>query len=630
MVAGLYALAGSAWIFVSDGSLLMLEAQDPKVISGLQLLKGWFYVGATSLLLYWLVNHHDRRRQRNFERFLSLVDAHALSVWIMDGSRTHLIKPGPLAPFANLPAATIEPATWQRLVDPRDRAQAKREVRKVMHQDQRAQVECRLLLEDNRPRWYRIQLVPVRSESGRLEEWICTLQDIHDVKLAEARLHEGAERYRRLAHQDDLTGLPNRRRMRESLQQAMVEVRSGPRRGALLLLDLDQFKQINDTYGHAFGDRVLSLAGQRLAGCLRDRDELARLGGDEYTVILHDLPSSETVDMVAERINIAFRSPFVIDGQSCHTSVTIGIAIFPDDAEDPDLLTQRADQALYLGKEAGRNCHRFYSPELDQAAQRRARLELDLRGALERGELVAAYAPVVRLDSPRLAALQLHARWEHPEFGEIPEPVFLPVAESAGLIDGMLAGLLEQGCLRLARVRDTVDPELRLLVKVSARQFRQPGLIASATRCVALAGLYSTDVSFEISEADLQARPNDAPVLLEALHEKGFGLSLYGFGVGGSRLAQLKSLPVDSVKLAPEIVDAIDQNPNASATARAIIQLAQALGLRVVAEGTTRTPQVEFLREQGCHWAQGPIQGPVLLASELEAWVEQYGSSRAV
>ncbi len=460
------------------------------------------------------------------------------------------------------------------------------------------------------PLWENISVV--RDQNGQITNYVAVMSDISAIKEAEERLSF-------LAHHDSLTGLPNRLLFHSSLEQAMVEARRSHRRVAVMLLDLDRFKLVNDTLGHAAGDQLLKFVSARLRDAVREEDTVSRLGGDEFTIILRDIDSAEDLAHVAEKIIGAVERPLTLNGQEVSVGVSIGISLFPDDALTVDSLATAADTAMYRAKERGKRTFEFYAAEMTAAASRRLILESELRDALHSGELELYYQPQVDMYTGLPIGMEALLRWNHPTRGLLLPGQFIGVAEESGLIHNIGQWVIETGCRQAAQwYRDgclpgpvSINVSAHQLTRDHLGQFIEAALLAERLAPAAVA------LELEITESVLNVSPQSERLLHE-LQALGIKIVIDDFGTGFSSLSQLRRLPVDKIKIAGEFVQDIPEDDNDMAIAAAIISLGRSLGLPVIAEGVETPAQVSFLRERGCQIAQGFYYSRPLTAEAAE------------
>ena len=459
------------------------------------------------------------------------------------------------------------------------------------------------------PSW--LSITAVCGEDGQATHFVGTSTDIAPRKLAEDRI-------RHLAYYDQLTGLPNRRLMVDRLDQALTACARHGRRGALLLIDLDDFKSLNDSMGHGVGDNLLIEAARRLHLCVRDGDTVARLGGDEFVVILNDLDGGEQAaiqaERIAEKIQACLGEIYVLDiiadgvvtGSCNHVcGSSIGIALFHDRSASTEELLQRADTAMYQAKQAGRQTHRFFDPEMQEAVKLRTLLERDLRRALAEGQFLLYYQPQVDAAGGVIGAEAL-VRWRHPQRGMVEPAEFIPLAEETGLILQLGQWVLKQACRQLTLWAGAEETRhLTLAVNVSARQFGRPSFVSDVLSIVDDLGVKADRLKLELTESHLLDNAAEVIAKMAALKARHVGFSMDDFGTGYSSLSYLKKLPLDQLKIDQSFVRDILRHPSDAAIAKTIVALAQSLGLSVIAEGVETEGQREFLRQHGCATCQG-------------------------
>ncbi len=432
------------------------------------------------------------------------------------------------------------------------------------------------------------------------------------------------ERIRHLAHFDDLTGLANRNLFGECLKHAVANARRNGKSLVVLFIDLDRFKNINDTLGHEAGDLVLKEVAARLLGCLRESDTVGRLGGDEFVVLLEDMPQPMHGAIVAQKILDEVSRPIKIEMQEYHVTASIGISTCPGDGEDVQSLLKNADIAMYRAKEQGKNNFQFYSEALNVHTVERLALESDLRRALERDQFVLHYQPKVDIHSGRIASVEALVRWQHPERGLVAPMDFIPLAEETGLIVPIGLWVLQAACAQARAWRDQGLPWLRVAVNLSARQFTHENLLEDVARILDETGLDAEMLEFEITESMVMQDPAKAEKLLAELKAMGVFLSIDDFGTGYSSLSYLKRFPIDSLKIDRSFIRDLPGDGDDAAITRAIIAMAHGLRLTVIAEGVETAGQLDFLRDNGCDEMQGYHFSKPVPARELGRLVRDH------
>ena len=411
----------------------------------------------------------------------------------------------------------------------------------------------------------------------------------------------------RLAHYDALTGLPNRNLLADRLRQALVFASRHRMRVALMFLDLDRFKNINDSLGHHVGDQILKEVAARLTRSLRGGDTVARLGGDEFVVVLQEVRNAHDAAMVAQNLLRDLAPPYLMDGRELHVSASIGITLFPDDGRDGDVLMQNADVAMYHVKDGGRNGYQFFAATMNQQANRRLAIEHDLRLAIRRGELVLHYQPQIDLARREVRAVEALVRWRHPEHGLLAPDEFIGIAEESGLGQALGEWTLREACTQSRRWRAAGLRPVPVAVNLSARVFRDQTLPATLAGILRDTGLEPGLLELEITESAVMQQSDTTLETLSQLSAMGIQLSVDDFGTGYSSLAYLKRFPIDKLKIDQSFVRDIPGDSDDVAITQAIISLAKALGLRVVAEGVETEAQLGFLVANGCDDVQGNL-----------------------
>ena len=464
-------------------------------------------------------------------------------------------------------------------------------------------------LRDGRQRTFELEASPWFDENGEVVGIIESSRDITDRLAAESALREKQTRLDYMAYHDTLTDLPNRLLLHDRLQHAMAVARRGGGRVALLFLDLDRFKNVNDTLGHDVGDSLLQEVARRLLVTVRQEDTVARLGGDEFVLVLEGVEEPEDVAVVAGKIEKALARPINAQGHELYITPSIGISVFPDDAEDIDTLMKNADTAMYQAKGEGRNTYCFYTRDMNERAYEQLLLENHLRQALKMEQLVVHYQPQFRLPDGGLVGVEALLRWQHPEHGMVSPAQFIPIAEESGLIVPIGEWVLRTACAQLAAWHDGGHRELRVAVNLSARQFRQPDLAGMVQRVLGETGLQPGALELEITESTVMEDMDNAVATMDTLHRLGVGIAIDDFGTGYSSLSHLKRFPLNTLKIDKGFVRDIPDDANDCAIATSIIALGHNMDLAVLAEGIETTAQQAFMVEHGCDQVQGFLFG---------------------
>lgn len=441
-------------------------------------------------------------------------------------------------------------------------------------------------------------ITPVKNEAGDVERFVAVNRDITEKKLFEQRLDY-------LAHHDPLTGLPNRLLIGHKLKQSLARASRSGGKLAVLFLDLDGFKLVNDTLGHGTGDLLLTAAAERLKCCLREGDMLARMGGDEFIVALPDIGSAEDAVRSARRVLKAFSGAFDLEGHEAFITTSIGISLYPEHGGDVETLVKNADTAMYRAKELGRNGYYVYDQALNTVTAERMALENSLRRAIERGEFVTYYQPRVEIQSGRIVGAEALVRWLSPDMGLMMPDQFLPLAEDTGLIVPISEWVLRQACAQNKAWQDAGLPAIDMAVNVSARQFQRRGTLAALRKALKESELDPRRLELEITESALMGRPEMTEEMLRKMKAMGVRISVDDFGTGYCSLSYLKRFSVDALKIDRSFVADITTNPDDAAITRAVVAMAKSLNLKIVAEGVETLEQLRFLWDLRCDEMQG-------------------------
>ena len=435
----------------------------------------------------------------------------------------------------------------------------------------------------------------------------------HDVSAARAQ----SLRMSYLAQHDSLTDLPNRILLKDRLTQAMTLACRHQQKLALLFLDVDRFKHINDSLGHAVGDRLLQSVAQRLVGCVRSSDTVSRQGGDEFVVLLSEITHSQDAAVVAEKILLTLATPHRIEQHELHVTASIGIVTYPDDGTEAETLMKNADFAMYHAKDAGRNNYQFFVPDMNFRAVERQSLENDLRHALKRQEFVLHYQPKINLETGSIIGVEALVRWRHPQRGLVPPKQFIPVAEECGFIVPMGRWVLREACRQARAWQDAGLPPLRIAINTSAVELRANDFIAGVRAILRETGLEPRYLELELTETFLMQDSKSTAAVLKELKDIGVHLALDDFGTGYSSLSYVKRFPIDTLKIDQSFVRDLATDADDASIVSAVISMGKSLHMRVVAEGVETREQLEFLREHSCPFAQGYYFSPPVSAGEF-------------
>ncbi len=440
------------------------------------------------------------------------------------------------------------------------------------------------------------------APDGILTHYVGVFSDITKLKDSQQRLNN-------LANYDTLTGLPNRHHFLERLNRSFQRAKRSENNVALMYLDLDHFKSVNDTLGHTAGDILLKEVSGRILQQLRDEDTLARLGGDEFVVILEGVADPECISIIAERIICDIRRPFLIKKQDVYIGCSIGIAFFPKDAEDADTLLRNADLALYRAKDEGRNCYQIYASELNEKAHQRYLIETRLRKAVAQGELFMVYQPQFNAVDHHLIGAEALLRWNNPEMGFISPAVFIPIAEQTGLIIPISLWIIEQVCRMQKQIIEQGIQPTRVAINISPVQFKKLDVVASFMKILEQEGVPPDLIEIEVTEGAIMVNPEVAIDTLNHLRSKGFTIAVDDFGTGYSSLGYLKRFPIDKLKIDQTFIRDLETDHDDAVIVSAIIAMSHLLGVKTLAEGVETDKQLEYLIDAGCDEIQGYLLG---------------------
>jgi len=438
----------------------------------------------------------------------------------------------------------------------------------------------------------------VRNSSGDILGMVTTCEDITARKSSENKIHN-------LAYIDSLTGLPNRSMFRDRLDRMIALAHRENRKFCLLFLDIDNFKDVNDTQGHRFGDMLLQEVAKRLSGNMRESDTLARIGGDEFVFIISSVSDQESASIVARRIMALFTEPFAVEGRLIYSNASIGIATYPDDGQDNETLLKCADNAMYHAKNEGKARYRFYSMEMHHKMMRRVAIEDGLRHGFERKEFFLHYQPQWELKTAGMTGAEVLLRWKSPDFGLMPPAEFISLMEDSGLICELGEWIMHTASFQAKKWASTGSHAFRVAVNISVQQLKQPGFLAMVKRIISETGVDPAALELEFTESVLMDNGDKNIRILRSLKDMGILLSMDDFGTGFSSLSYLKNFPFDKIKIDRSFIVDVTGNSDNLKIVKAIITLADSMGLKVIAEGVENGEQLEILNRLGCHEAQG-------------------------
>ena len=478
------------------------------------------------------------------------------------------------------------------------------------------------ILENGEERIFELEASPLWNEDGTLHGFLEVIRNITEDLSMEAQLQEHQERLYHLVHHDTLTSLPNRLLLQDRLQRMMFKAKRTETSVAMIFLDLDRFKNINETLGHEVGDKLLVGVGNTLEGCIRKSDTVARIGGDEFAVILDDLQDVKFIAVVARKILQALSKPIFVDDYELYATCSIGISVFPADGDNVEDLMRCADTALYRAKEAGKNNYQFYTRDMNIRAFEFLLLEAGLRKALSNNELEAYYQPQMDLENNRLIGMEALLRWNHPEKGMILPGDFIPLAEETGLIEPIGEWVLREACTQNKAWQEKGYPPVCISVNISARQFYRKDIVELVASVLKETGLEPQCLELELTESIIMHDVEATIKTLKDLKKMGVKLAIDDFGTGYSSLAYLKLFPIDYLKIDRSFVSNIASDANDAAIAKSVIVLAHSMNLKVMAEGVENLEQLDILREQDCDFIQGYFFSKPLSAKEFVPFFE--------
>lgn len=464
-------------------------------------------------------------------------------------------------------------------------------------------------------------ITAIQNDRNQVCNYVAVFNDITQRKQSEQEIHQ-------LAFYDPLTHMPNRRLLMDRLTQAMALSMRNGRHGALLYLDLDSFKTVNDTKGHAVGDLLLIEVASRLKGCVREGDTVARLGGDEFIVLLEDLSTQSDeaatqIELTAEKIRYELIQPYLLDGFECRSSSSIGIAVFRGQLENKEDVFKHADVAMYQAKSAGRNCIRFFDPKMQSVIEARVELDRDLRCALENNEFRLYYQVQVDSLSQAIGA-EVLLRWQQPKRGFVFPDQFIPLAEETGVIVPIGQWVMEKACVKLKEWElNVLTRDLTIAVNVSAKQFAQDDFVTQVQQVLLNTGANPSRLKLELTESTVLVNVDDTIAKMRDIKMLGVSFSMDDFGTGHSSLQYIKRLPLDQIKIDKSFVMDITCDPNDAAIVQAIIVMTDALGLNIIAEGVETEMQRDFLTSKGCHAFQGYLFSKPVPIEQFETWLTQ-------
>lgn len=493
----------------------------------------------------------------------------------------------------------------------------------VFASGRQAEFELRWNGKDGREVCSLVSLTPEFDETGKTVESVLAVgRDITELHASRQKIHQ-------MAFYDALTGLPNRALFHDRLRQIITDASWHGQRAGVMMIDMDHFKTVNDTMGHAVGDELLREAASRLTDCVRSYDTVARLGGDEFAVLLPDIREAEDLGRVASKMLARFQERFLLSGKEVFVSCSVGIAVYPADSSEPEDLVKFADSAMYFAKRSGRSGFRFYSRDLTASAKERLFMESELRRAMERCELSLHFQPKVELVSGEMTGSEALLRWQHPSLGMVSPTQFIPIAEDSGLIVDIGRWVLWEACRAAARWNGEGKPLHKVAINLSGRQFQVCGLVETVSEALQGTGCHSQWIELEITESLLLDEDGRAREILEALRAMGVSIAIDDFGTGYSALSYLTRFPIDTLKIDRSFIHSVTTDHYRAELVRAILSIARCLKQQVVAEGVETLEQAAFLEANGCQVAQGYLFSKPLPMAELEKLPRRFGAGWA-
>ena len=583
----------------------------------------------SQLQKYYLENETSKRTlQDKDERLRSLVTNIPGAVY-----RYKLSEKGWRVEFISDMIKNISGVSAEELIDndiakyfgiilPQDFQKVKETFDHAVHHGDSFSINYRLLHKDGNFRWVHDQGRGVRDENGKVSHIDGVIFDVTERTREKERFHQ-------LVYYDALTNLPNRDLFMDRLDQAINQARRKKEIGAVLVIDLDHFKRINDAHGHPVGDQLIKAVSVKLSKTLYDSDTITRISGGSFIVLLPRILRIESAENVANKILGLFKAPFLIDGQKLFTTCSIGVAIFPNDGITSDVIMKNADGAMHLAKERGKNRYQLYSSAIGNNSFERLVMENSLRRALDRNEFRLFYQPQLNLYTGKTIGVEALLRWEHPDLGFIPPMEFIPIAEESGLIHPIGEWVLRTACEQKKIWNQQGFKSLKMSVNLSARQFHYANLIELVTDTIKQIGVDAPDLDLELTESTIMDHLNETKEILRQLKNMGTHISIDDFGTGYSSLMYLKTFPINTIKIDRSFVRDVTKNTDDQAITQAIISMAHSLKLDVVAEGVETMEQVALLKSQQCDIMQGFLYSKPIPAEEVIPLLND-GSSKKI
>jgi len=570
---------------------------------------------------------HDLKRTQSAlatseTRYRALTDSMPQMVWVVDRTSSIEYVNHRWSEYTGLDLAATKARGLAAIVHPDDIAMI--ESMRMSPAQSEYSCEARFLQHEGAFRWHVVRAVPFNDAAGEAQKWIGTATDVEDSKAAAAILATTAAELDHLAHHDTMTNLPNRLLLGERLTQAIALAQRGKTEVLVLYIDLDHFKIINDTRGHAAGDHVLAITGQRIADALRVGDTASRVGGDEFVLVCATAEAAEDAARLARRLIDAIGGPIEIDGDFVRIGASIGISMYPADGTTGEELVHKADGAMYAAKQSGRNLFQMYRAETQSSIVAALDFEADLQAAIEHGQIIVHYQPIVSLRTNELVGAEALVRWQHPQRGLLLPAEFLAFAEARHLMGDIGAIVLDAVCAQIAALGTSVGDDFRLSINLWSSELMQPGMVQHVAGALAKHAAEPRRLSIEIAESIVLSEAASVIGILTELRTLGISLSIDDFGTGLSSLASIKTFPLHTLKIDRSFVRDIETNASDRAVAKAIITLAHSLGLNVVAAGVETPGQLAALRAYGSDAFQGYLASRPMPAADFAHFLQSY------